>query len=286
MIRRVTKECIYHFRCLLYSIVWLIKMIFRGGFFIKLPRIGADRKLLVLGNGPSLRDALSNITPEDGEDIAVVNNFCNSSDFLRLHPMWYVFIDPAFFYGHKEKERNDLIMSTIDTMKAITWNMYLLVPKSAYAHVCKIFQGTKVHPVTYAPVSYNGWKAADSILFKLGFSMPPCQNVLIGALGYGMQVGYKSIDLYGADHSWFSEIVVNDDSQLCIVDHHFYENEEIKLKPWRLMDGSIFKMSHFMKCMYIAFSSYDRLAEYARNMNVKIVNYTRNSFIDSFTKNK
>lgn len=97
--------------------------------------------------------------------------------------------------------------------------------------------------------------------------------------------GYKTIYLFGVDHSWTTQLCVNTLNQVCLRDLHYYDNKHVDLKPWLKGSGEPYKMHEVLRDLAHMFDSYHELQNYANYINnTKIINKSKESFIDAFTK--
>lgn len=285
IVKRLLKSFLFNVKSFIALIVWFVRTMISCGFshMDKVTCIG--KRAVVLANGPSLKEVLSEFKREEYEDVLVVNFFCNSPYFEIIKPRYYCLMDPGF-WGNivNNDELSVMVKETIRKLQSVTWNMVLIVPKSATKTIEKLFLGTKISVVSLPAFEYKGWSCVEYYLFKHRLSRVPCGNVLVGALVFLLQRRYSSIQIYGADHSWFSSMAVNEQSQLCLIDPHFYDDKEQEMKPWLGIDGKVLKISELITAWSLVFSSYDKLREYSDAMNIQIINKTKNSFIDSFKK--
>ena len=91
-----------------------------------------NSELLVLGNGPSLKSYLSqNLEQVIDKDIICCNEFAQSEYFEILKPKYYVFIDPAYWRDTDDRNFNENLEYTFNSIKDKTnWPMVIFV-KSA-----------------------------------------------------------------------------------------------------------------------------------------------------------
>ena len=115
--------------------------------------------------------------------------------------------------------------------------------------------------------------------------MPTPQTVANFAIFVALNSGYKKIKLYGVDHTFLDSLCVNKDNQLCSKDMHFYQGDEVHLKPiLRNDNGELFKISDYLNAIMLMFKSHDYLASYSKHIKVKILNCTQCSMIDSYER--
>jgi hypothetical protein len=253
----------------------------------KLPKAIAS-KCIVLGNGPSLRKSLdSNPHYFEGNSLIAVNGFALSHDYQRLQPRYYVLLDPGIWRGEQ---------AWIDSMvKAIadntTWELHLMIPreaqKSSRIFMLKENKHIRIHFLNY--VVYKGWNGPGYFFWKKNLAMPQCQNVLVAALFIAINMGYKNIELAGADHNWHESLAVNDENVVCIKQVHFYDNkEEVNYVPFYKTAATkeTFRMDEAFQAWARVFHGYWRMKEYANHCGSHIVNISNPSFVDAFERKK
>jgi len=97
-------------------------------------------------------------------------------------------------------------------------------------------------------------------------------------------MGYEKIFLWGADHSWLSEISVNHQNQVLINQKHFYDQHISVGKPLDKRGVGARNMPELLTKFVHAFSGYFVLNEYAKSRSVSVLNATPGSFIDAFER--
>ena len=119
--------------------------------------------------------------------------------------------------------------------------------------------------------------------------MPEDGTIANVAIYVALIEGYKEIELYGADHSMFLELAVNDQNELCSLDSHFYEDGKPKmhvLKNCTTTEDKIFKVHEFLYIVYVMFNSHHLLRQFADYLGAKVLNCTPGSMIDSYERKK
>ena len=116
--------------------------------------------------------------------------------------------------------------------------------------------------------------------------MPKAQNVLVPSIFNAINMGYKEIRIYGADHSWLECIRVDNQNRVCLTDSHFYDKEKVKLEPWiKATPGrEVYKMHEVLRDIAQMFDSYHQIRWYADKVGRRVVNCTKDSFIDAFER--
>lgn len=238
----------------------------------------------ILANGPSLKKDLDNLV--DTDSVSALNFFCLNDVFWKIKPNHYVLADPAFF---RLDNPADNVVRLYEAIGKIDWDIVFYVPLKYYSVFRdKVSSNTNVIIKTFYrfPLMLeNTPKYIERFLYKRGLGAPSAHNVLIPSIFLMINEGYEKIYLYGADHSWISQMAVNDENQVCLVDNHFYDKSEPVMKPWLTINGEPFKMHDLMKIFYIVFLNHQKLNDYAKSLgNISIINMTKDSFIDSFER--
>lgn len=274
------KSIRHHLKSSLSTLLWVYHFLrqYKGKPNIK--KNDQEKTLLILANGPSLKESLPQIVFSEKQDIRVVNFFCFSPEFNRLKPSSYIIADPKFFFDDLEPH----YMQFYEILNNIDWEMTLIVPQINYQAVKKRINNPRITIETYYENSYEGYAKLRRYLYKRNLSMPRCQNVVVPAIFVGINEGYKKIEILGVDHSWTKDIRVNDENQVCTISSHFYDDTEPQLIPWPKTFGGIYKMHEILRDLAFMFESYHQLREYSDFVGCKIINNTPASFIDAFER--
>ncbi len=271
------KTCYNNIAYFATTTTWLLRIIC-GKLKNHIAKNDSSEKLLILANGPSLKEIIDTIPLNNGYDIRVVNDFCRYPTFFSIKPSSYVFADPLFFSNTPRAQEVIQLLSKVD------WEMRLYVPLAFMANIRQKINNSNLKIIPYNSTPYYGWKSVRNYFLKKGFTMPRPQNVLIPSIFIGINEGYKVIELYGVDHSWTKEIRVNNKNQVCMTDSHFYDASKVALKPFLKYDGSEYLMAELLRDLAWMFDGYYILREYADSVGCRIINKTPNSFIDAFER--
>jgi hypothetical protein len=269
------------------SLLSLLKVILQSDFSIKYPE--ADQKqCIILGNGPSLAQSLQK--HQDffkSSPLVCVNSFALTEDYEKLKPSYYAMHDPGLWLSDSEIPRT--IFNSI--MEKTTWPLTLFIPRSArkssYIKRLSNFQNIKI--VLYNYTVYKGASGIGNWLYKNNLAMPQSQNVLVASLFLCLNLKFKEIYVFGADHTWHENIHVDDDNVLCIKDVHYYDNqEEIKLRKFYkgLHLKETFTVHEIFEAWAKVFKGYWAIEKYAKYCGSKIYNASEVSFIDIFERKK
>lgn len=239
-------------------------------------------RIIILGNGPSLRDAID----RHGDNLAAattmaVNFAANTPDFFRLQPAYYVLADGHFFNSHSADPNVALLW---ESLRSIDWEMTLFVPLSQRKFLSTL--PTLQTNITVKYYNLTPLEGKESIIFPLidkGLGMPRPRNVLIPAIMLAMREGFKRIVLAGADHSWSKSLWVDDKNRVISVQPHFYaDNDKERQRVENEYVG--YHLHDIYNSLAIAFGSYHLIQRYATARDVSIVNATPGSFIDAFPR--
>jgi len=260
------------------SITTLMKVAIMSGKPFRHASSDKKNSLLILANGPSLRSVLDLDRKELMKyDRLAVNFFANSPEYSSIRPDIYVMADSHFFSG---QETDENVKNLWKNLTATTWNMILMVPVRVRIPV-KLPSCITIQRFNMTPA--EGFKALQHLLFRTGVAMPRPRNVLIPSIMTAIRAGYRRILLAGADHSWSRTLWVNDNNNVISVQPHFYKDND-KEKQRVESEYAGYHLHDIFKSLHIAFSSYFKIAEFAKKSGVEIINITPGSFIDAFPR--
>lgn len=236
--------------------------------------------VIIMGNGPSLRDAIDNHADILMSNTRLaVNLSALTPDFKALKPEYYILADPAFF----AKKKSGKIPMVWEALKSVDWPMTLYLPAKA-----RKMPETKELPDCVTVKWYNltpaeGWKRLTLFLFRKGLSMPRPRNVLIPAIMSMIREGFRNIVLTGADHNWARTLWVTDRNRVVSVQPHFYKDDDAELKRAEEVYRNL-HLHDVYGSYAVTFKSYFDIKDYADSLGVNIINATPESFIDAFPR--
>lgn len=245
----------------------------------KYPKYKRKQVCYVLGNGPSLKEVLKNrgIEYEKG-DLFCVNMFCSSEYFWSLKPRFYLLCDGQFFDPTTERTKGQ-VKELISALNKVDWTQYLIVPPMTNED-CELLKGItnpKISVLWNNNTEVDGFICFRHFIYKHRIGMPRCQTVINYALMTAINMDYKIILLYGADHSWLKDMWVGEDNKLYTGDPHLYKNE-----------ADIIVLDHDMasECYNLVrvFETHKKIRRYADSCGVRILNRTKGSFIDAYDR--
>jgi hypothetical protein len=277
----------------------LLKCLFRINVFHyhKFPLLNAfeGKKAYVLVNGPSLKNALDEYDSglhNFDENSFMVNLSPLDPRFFIIKPKHFFLSDPIFYQDFEQKKEQVRKMYNLLEEK-VNWDLYLYMDFFNEWEYNKLIDYSRITNPNIHFVKLNRWHCSNlapslrHILYKRGWFMPEDGTVANVAIYVALIEGYKEIELYGADHSMFLELAVNDNNELCSLDSHFYEEGKPKmhvLKNCCTTEDKPFRVHEFLYIVYVMFNSHNLLRQFADYMGARVFNCTPGSMIDSYER--
>jgi len=251
---------------------------------------------VLLGNGPSLKDFLTNDRAFlEGKSVFCVNNFVRTAAFSVVKPQYYVLAATDFWQQEEKKGWQEERMRIFDELADKTqWPMVFLVPVLAKKHEhwkAIIGRNTNIQLVYFNNTPVEGFPGFIKFCLNRGWGMPRPHNVLVATLSLALMMRFNKIYITGADHSWLNEVFVTEDNRVFLSQKHFYDDQlqtatyNSKARPMYV--GSTArerKLHEILQKWYYSFRSYWQLKDYAESTSSKIVNLTPKSYIDAFQR--
>lgn len=247
-------------------------------------RVSSSENCCILGNGPSLLNELQlHISQFQQQTLFVVNTFGKSEYYTQLKPSYYLLIDPVYWAEAISDEWNNDKSVIADIVEKTDWKLCVIVPFVAYGKLKSAFKSNPNITVLFynhTILSFN--KKIDFFFYKHGLATPVIQNVIACAMFNAINLKYKNIFLFGADHSWLADIGVDNTNRVCWVENHFYGSKT--MRPFLKGTGVPYKMSEILFDYAKMFYGYQVLEAYSKYNSSEIINCTLGSFIDSFAR--
>lgn len=280
--KQFLKKIILFIKTILGLLEWFFQQIINWSWTYSRIERRQERKMRILANGPSLNDEIQELDFDEDCDYCMVNFSVMQPLFAQVKPSIYVLADPLFFTKVLVEKNNDLLAK----FNCVDWKMALYVPTSVHSNARKLFAHNKNIEIKTLPASLSSLVTSRKIrvsFYKRGMACPILQNVLVGAIYASIMKGYKNICLYGVGHSWTSQIAVDELNRVCLKDVHFY-NPNATMKPW-VINGEPFRMHEVLRALAQMFDSYWEIRALIEDLgDVRIVNKTKESFIDAFER--
>lgn len=245
-------------------------------YFKSVIKYSTNNTLYILGNGSSLNQFL-----ESGEelpkDIMVVNHFAKSEHFKKVQPRHYIIVDNNLCIAPETEKGRIAREELIKSFLSVDWNMNLYMPSDSNKEMIRNLKSNpNLNIILFNRTPVKGFNLVNNYLYDLRWGMPIPQNVTNAAVFCGIAAGFKTIFLYGAEHSWAKSFDVDPEThQIYINDGHFYEKDNV-----RLVKKGVYK--EWLYAIYLALKSHEELRRYADIRGVKIINKSPQSFVDAY----
>lgn len=265
------------------SLKSVVKLLVQSGTSTVSPVAKGDERLIIMGNGPSLKKNI-----EEDMDLLqstktmAVNFAANAPEFVEIRPDFYILADPHFFDNRETDVNVSKLFERFNTV--VGWNMTLFIPVGRDEREIGI-SNPHIRIEKFNQVGIEGFKWLENLAYNTGRGMPRPRNVLIPAIMVGIQMGFRQIYIIGADHTWTRTLEVDENNTVVSVQPHFYkDNSEEKSRVTSVYRNV--KLHDILLSMHLAFKSYHAIARYASERGVEIFNSTPGSFIDAFQRRK
>ncbi len=255
------------------------------------PSVTKNKKSIIIVNGPSLKkDIKKLIYKKNSFEFYGVNYFAMTKIFRIIKPKYYTFADPIFWRKdiNSDFKKDDLKLFKI--LSKVDWDMHLICPSVGAKIVQKKLNKNRYIKVIPLRSNYYNFKNENLNIFGLmnGIVTPAFNNVLIVALWHALQRKVPYIEFYGADFSAFKELSVNQKTNaLSSSITHYYKNTKAQADPLSKYSGKKKKKIH--ERLFQIWNSFNQmylLSVVAKKLKIKVINFSSNSYLDTFERPK
>lgn len=242
----------------------------------------------ILGNGPSLGRELPRLLESGAaaeRDFMAVNFFALDERFEQLRPAYYVLSDPMFFRQSALRERVDELYRTLNAR--VTWPMHLYVQFYNPEHFDyrAVLPNPLIRIIPFHTQLYNGFPSLRNRLFRRGLGSANFGTVVQVCEYIALLLGYRTVELYGVDHTLLDGLTVDDENRLCRIDRHYYDTTPAAPKPIsQKVPPRPYTMALYLSEVADLFRGHETLRDYAAWLGARIVNRTRGSLIDAYER--
>lgn len=250
---------------------------------------GADAgTLAILGNGPSLGRELPQLIDSGAlaeRDLLAVNYFALDARFETVRPAYYVLSDPMFF---RDSEQRDRVAELYRTLNArVSWPMHLYV--QYYNPERFDYRAALPNPliriIPFHTQLYRGFPHLTFRLFRRGLGSANFGTVVQVGEYIALLLGYRTVELYGVDHTLLDGLTVDEENRLCRRDSHYYDTAPVAPQPiFQKVPHVPYTMSVYLGEVAELFRGHEVLRDYAAWLGARIVNRTRDSLIDVYER--
>lgn len=283
----------HFFESVYETFISLLRIVLRFRFrhALKKHRVDGHKRLVILGNGPSLNQSLEEQSVLLAEaELMAVNQFVFSDQFDRLRPSSYVLLDIGFFRDDTLPRVREITDRLIRELAERTrWEMRLFLPREGYnsrLHRELSVSNRLVEFVFFNRTNVSGLAFFRHWAYRNNLGMPHPSNVVIACLMLALGLGYQEVVLLGADHSWLENIRIGDDNRLISLERHFYDRDPMG-KPTEKAHPETLKAMYlhdYLNDLSRTFSAYHLIRRFADQLGTRVLNGTPGSYIDAFER--
>lgn len=237
-------------------------------------------RCFILGNGPSLKTV--NFSLLKNEYVFTVNQIARTKEFCKLKSNYHFWADPSFFKLDINRPEDKELLDTMKKINTEDNKPVCFFPANQIDFVNK-YELNKYLDVSYF-LSYGSLSEYIDYGIELDYTstVPGFGTVVQWCITAAIYMGFSEIYLLGCDNSGLMGTMKtlleesNDNS-------HVYStsiNEEIRKK--RVFNS--FKFEDHVSCYYNTIISYRLLFEYCSKNNIRLINCSSNTLIDSIPR--
>lgn len=250
-----------------------------------------SKRLAILGNGPSLGQQLPLLIESrhwEQADMMAVNFFALSEEFTTLKPKYYVISDPMFFRCAGRSARTEAMYKAL--AERVDWPMTLYVQyynPEHFDYAAAINHNPNIRIVRFHTTPYKGFRRLEFWCYDRGLGSGNFGTVVQNGEFIGILLGYKTIELYGVDHTLLEGLMVDEQNRLCRAQSHYYDTQPAEPKP--IYVNATNPPRPYSMYTYLAetaelFRGHEVLRDYATYKGVRIINRSRGSMIDAYER--
>ena len=272
----------------LYFAVMAVKENFRN-YVGRAGTVGRPAQLMViLGNGPSLAGDLPRLIERreyETEDFLAVNFFAEDDRFEVVKPKYYVLSDPMFFRDSACRDRVRALYATLARKVAWPMNLYVQYYNPEGFDYRAALPNPNIRIVRFHTQLYRGFRGVEFWLFRRGLGSANFGTVVQVCEYVALLLGYKTLELYGVDHTLLDGLCVDEENRLCRADGHYYDAAPATPKPiFQKVPHCPYTMSVYLAEVAELFRGHEVLSDYAASLGARIINRTRGSMIDAYER--
>lgn len=272
----------------LYFAVMAVKENFRNYIRRAGPAGDPARGMVILGNGPSLAGDLPRLVERReyaAKDFMAVNYFALDERFTTVRPAYYVLSDPMFFRDSAYRDRVAELYRALNEKVAWPMNLYVQYYNPERFDYRAALPNPNIRIVRFHSQMYSGFRCLEFRLFRRGLGSANFGTVVQVGEYVALLLGYRSIELYGVDHTLLDGLCVDDGNRLCRADRHYYDAEPRAPQPVYMKVPHVpYTMSVYLAEVAELFRGHEVLRDYAAWLGACIVNRTRGSMIDAYER--
>lgn len=243
----------------------------------KFKDIHLGERCFVIGNGPSLTK--QDLSLLKNEVVFTVNQITRNPQFNELKTNYHFWADPIFFNLSPEKPEDMELLNTFKSVKTDKNNPVCFMPVYSKQFIDS-FELEKELTIEYY---CNSLDFHDSYSKDLNFTkfIPNFQTVVQYAIAMAIYMGFSEIYLIGCDTTGIMGTINSYINQP--VNNYSYNITENEKKRMKNMYSSISMENTFLGWARIL-HIYKTLDRYCDDKNIRLVNCSADSIIDSISR--
>lgn len=292
---RLTEKIIKALQECLDTTIYFLTMLAKEDFRNHVGKAGANnmhpsKRLAILGNGPSLKNQLPRLIEQkewEQADMMAVNFFALSEEFSLIKPKYYVISDPMFF---REAGRSERIDNLYKALAKVDWQMTLYVQfynPEKFDYAAAVGNNPNIRIVKFHSTVFHGFRSVEFWCYRHGLGSGNWGTVVQNGILNAIQIGYRTIELYGVDHTLLDGLTVDNQNRLCRIASHYYDSTPAEAKP--IFYNATNPPRPYTMAEYLAetaelFRGHEVLRDFAAEQGVRIINRTAGSLIDAYER--
>ena len=146
----------------------------------------------------------------------------------------------------------------------------------------------RIRIVPFHTQPYRGFRRLEFWLYRHGLGSANFGTVIQHGEYVGLLLGYRTLHLYGVDHTLTEGLTVDRRNRLCRIDCHFYDDSRPAEAHPMYVNATCppvpYTMASYMAELAELFRGHEVLRDYAASLGARIVNHTRTSMIDAYER--
>lgn len=244
--------------------------------------------MAILGNGPALGHELPHLLASGAlreRDVMAVNYFALDERFEAVRPAYYVLSDPMFFRDSPQRERVAELYRTLNARVAWPMHLYVQYYNPERFDYRAALPNPNIRIIPFHTQVYRGFPALNLRLFRRGLGSANYGTVVQVCEYIALLLGYRTVELYGVDHTLLDGLTVDEANRLCRIDRHYYDTAPAAPQPiLQKVPPRPYTMAIYLAEVADLFHGHEVLRDYAAWLGARIVNRTRGSMIDAYER--
>lgn len=237
-------------------------------------------RCFIVGNGPSLND--EDLSQLENEVVFTVNKIANHPQFPSMKTNYHFWADPAFFNLSKDREEDIELVEKMFAVKTEDNNPVCFFPEFARSFIKDFEVDERLNVCIYfaiLPFRDNENKDVDFTKVTFGY-----ETVVQYAMAMAIYMGFSEIYLLGCDTTFVVGIIESLLGQeVTTYSYTVSKNESKFIKNMTIQREQGGVESPFLSCARML-HLYRELLRYCNNRNIKLVNCSSKTIIDSIPR--